>query len=409
VVTISNNKIHGNKQRGVTVIHSRAELAKNEVYENNYGIYAIDCRDTDGNVVSVFGNKVYKNTDGIRLDSLASTAAPYAPLVEYGADASISGNDIYLNNDNGIIAKMCKPFIVSNAIHNNRDDGIHMESCYNAAYWTANAQPSGVPRSRKPNGVTTASPFAGGLDERHIFNNIIAFSGGEGIELTDSSPFINHNHIWYSYDNGVLCLSGSAPFVKNTCFGVNSRAAVACATIAETPIVRYNNFYLNSFYTLRLDSLATMSDMDPYDWAKGLPVASETTVISAAKAGVEENVGFNIRSELYADGVLAPESATLENPFLKTWYLDDLESHSRMGFNGARYLKVDSVATVSQLINAGEPYRNGVALPGNPGAAYADDPDYGVAPVRDPADLTFLNDDIGVIEFNNSITTVETL
>lgn len=211
VSTVSNNTITKNKRYGINCNASKSEIAKNTVNENSYGIYVQNSLKGSGNVVNVFGNIVQKNTDGLRVEV---------------SDPVVSSNDFSLNNDNGIICRASLPQITSNAIHNNRDSGVQMVDCNYRGGLGALAN------------VSYASVYS---CEVELANNVITFSGADGIELEGSNPIINHNIIAANANSGIYIKSyvnsatGAAVIdresngllIINNYIGQNSRSGIA--------------------------------------------------------------------------------------------------------------------------------------------------------------------------------------
>lgn len=395
ISTISNNTISKNKRYGIICNASKSEIAKNTISENNYGILVSNSYRASANVVNVFGNNVFKNTDGIRVES---------------ADPFVLSNDIYLNNDNGILCRSSLPHIRSNAIHNNRDSGIQMNDCtYRGG--------TGALVNRAVTSVAST--------ETEIFSNVISFSGADGIELYGSNPIINHNIIMHNANAGIFIKSysdsaGNAVItgesngllVINNLIGGNARSGIARngapadynagAYFATMGIMINNNAFaeLLSPYTdvstgLDLYRIQTNNNEVYASWAPftdggtdgviflgtafngNVNYLNQNGAVQATAAfasgvmmlhvqravatpptyndGRNIIIGGNPKIESYSN--INAMGSDLEDPLKKVWRPSDIPGNPR-GNGTASHMIVDdgTLANVSALINSGTSY-----------------------------------------------------
>ncbi|MEZ7890742.1 MAG: NosD domain-containing protein [Candidatus Wallbacteria bacterium] len=390
ISTVSNNTVSKNKRYGIRCLRSRSEISKNTTNENTYGIYVSSSNRSNGNIINVFGNKAYKNTDGLRIEN---------------SDPVIASNDIYLNNDNGIICNGSLPQITSNGIHNNRDSGIQMVDC----------------DYRGGNGALVNRSAASLYScEVEIAHNVISFSGADGIELEGSNPIINHNLICANANAGVYVKSYAKSdgtqvindeqkglLIINNLLSQNARSGIARngtgtgagwnagTYFANMAImINNNNFYANSneyfdiangrdlsgdskevYFALPFFDDTNSVAFKGISFAAAIPIvdvngnangvcARGSMALHAKTFGsilpnlVTWNDGRNLRVDPKIEGYgnVNGMASDLESPLTKTWRLRDIATYPRNGAGSVRNVIDGGEGDVSLMINSGTSY-----------------------------------------------------
>jgi len=369
ISTISSNNISKNKRYGIHCINSKSEITKNTVSENNYGIKVADSYKANSMVVNVYNNTIKSNTDGLRIEN---------------ADPVIIANNISGNNDNGILCKNARAQFTSNNIYNNHDSGIQMIDC----------------DYRKGSGaLVNNSNISLYSCEIEIANNVISYSGADGIELEGSNPIINHNLIAFNSNAGVYIKSykdtagnnvikdeASGLLMINNAFENNSRASISrngpppdqtgANDFANRSIMINNNNFLGiTDYT----DVATGDDVrgnneiyfssafSDSDQTNGVVFSGKdyagvlNTIVTlhrpaiAAGAITTYNDGRNIRA-----GVKSATDHTSQSSFesaqANAWLLNDIDGNPRRGVRGNNIVQDGTLGDVSLWISSGTAY-----------------------------------------------------
>lgn len=404
--TLSSNTIKRNLIAGIYCERSRIDMARNDVAENKYGAMIVRCQRVaaagESEVVNIVANKFYDNADGLRIED---------------SNVVIGGNDIFLNRDNGIIAYTSTAQLAANAaapatafwttvningnaIHNNNDDGIQLVNCYSFDPMTYN------------DFMNT------NIWSSHIYNNVISFSGAEGIELIGSSPAINHNVIGNNSGNGILCrpsgTRGSSPFIASTLLQSNARAAVASEGDRLNgglcqPSIWWTNFISNTLRLIDLrsdpgDDLSEVLDLGSVPFPGVIDAdgdgQTETSIVTdtrfctggrsysnfpvplgaastATNSAGQPRFGWNVE----VGAGFKETNLPWEDPITGTWQLLSDASNPRLG-TGSNIFFEKNAAYTSDLINSAQPFNDSAV--GAPIAINMTNPDYQVGGLTTP-------------------------